>query len=223
MHDERLQNAEAQAVARRGVGWFVRLLRVFLLAQFCWQRGVLQVWCSEENGTVAFSQEKRQEVAGIWWSWPKAAFLRRGPQSGGFEICSDHDSGFDNSPGFLRQNGHLSTTGGDQAEAQRARQDHLQTRGCWRPRAGGSGRGPEGGDGDASRTSSRIQADVAATQSGPGCTGQGCAQTSSSRRGAGGAAAASGREGTGLAGSDVGTRAGSAGSGHMGRRSRSAQ
>ena len=133
MHDERLQNAEAQAVAGRGVGWFVGLLRVLLLAQFCWQRGVLQMWCSEENGTVAFSQEKRQEAAGISWSWSQAAFICRGPQGGGFEICSAHDSGFDNSPGFLRRDGHFSPTGGDQAEAQRARQDHLQTRGCWRP------------------------------------------------------------------------------------------
>ena len=49
MHDERLQNAEAQVVARRGVRWFAGLLRVSLLAQFCWQRGVLQVWCSEKE------------------------------------------------------------------------------------------------------------------------------------------------------------------------------
>ena len=35
VHDGRLQNAEAQVVARRGVCWIV-------LAQFCWQRGVLQ-------------------------------------------------------------------------------------------------------------------------------------------------------------------------------------
>ena len=53
------------------------------------------------------------------------------------------------------------------------------------------------------RTSSRKQADVTASQVGPGCTGQGCTQSSSSWRGAGGVATASGREGTGLAGGDV--------------------
>ena len=205
MHDERLQNAEAQVVARRGVCWFVGLLRVFLLAQFCWQRGVLQMWCSEESGTVAFSQEKRQEVAGISWSWTQAALLRGGPQSGGFEICSGHGCGFDNSPGFLRsaQQGEIKQRLNELDKIISKLED------VGDPRVGGSGCGPEGGEGDASRTSSRIQADVAASQMGPGCTGQGW-------RGGGGVATASGREGAGLAGGDVGTRGGSARRGYVG-------
>ena len=65
LHDERLQNAEAQVVAGRGVGWFEGLLRVLLLAKICWPRDVLQIWCSEESGEVTLSQEERQKAAGI--------------------------------------------------------------------------------------------------------------------------------------------------------------
>ena len=74
---------------------------------------------SQESGAVALSQEEGQEAAGNSWSWSQAELLCRGPQGGRIEICSDHDSGFDNSPGFLRRDGHFRPTEGDQAEAHR--------------------------------------------------------------------------------------------------------
>ena len=60
----------------------------------------------------------------------------------------------------------------------RARQYHLQARGCWRPCFGRFRGGPEGGEGDAAKSLAGIQADVTTAQAGLGCTGQGCAQAS---------------------------------------------
>ena len=89
------------------------------------------------------------------------------PRGGGLACFSGQDADdsdfFRDSPGRTCRVGLYGAAGGDQAEAHRARQDHLQARGCWRPCVGRYGGGPEGGEGDAAKSPAGIQADITAS------------------------------------------------------------
>ena len=151
VHDTQLQDAEAQVFAGRGAGQRrnVGLLAtgLFVLAQLCGQRSLLQTRSSEEGGPLAFSEEEGQ---GSWFG-SQAAVLCGGSQGGSFACFHGSDAGnfgrFCDSPGRTCRDGRFGTAGGDQAEAQRARQGHLQARGCRRSRVGRAGGGSKSGEG----------------------------------------------------------------------------
>ena len=164
-HNTQLQDTEAQDFAGRGVG---RRRHV----------GLLATGMSVLEKPVTGEEEGQSS-----WLGPQAAVYCGSPRGGLFPCFSGHDADdsdyFRDSPGRTCRVGLCGAAGGDQAEAHRARQDHLQARGCWRPCVGRYGGGPEGGEGVAAKSLAGIQADIATAQAGPRCTGQGCAHAKS--------------------------------------------